>query len=302
MQVLNLRTMKKCKAPSAVALGYFDALHKGHLSLLSAVCDGEGTPTVFTFVGDFLGEKKPGSKPLFDFEARCRQMESVGIQQVVTLVAGRSSFSLSPKAFLRLLTQKTRAKRLVCGEDFRFGKGACWGVEELSAYCKAHKIGLTVVPLSGMDEQKISSKAIRKAVVEGDMQTASALLGRPYSLHGRVEMGRKLGRRLGYPTANLPINPLLIVPAYGVYAASVCVDGVRYPAICNVGSHPTAQDLTHNVEVHLLGFEGDLYGRELWVELIEKLRDIMHFESLDALKEQLSLDSKEAIRLCEERV
>jgi riboflavin kinase/FMN adenylyltransferase len=180
---------------------------------------------------------------------------------------------------------------IVCGADFRFGKFAVAGVEQLQVFCAEQGIEFCALPLLKDDKgRKIGTFGIREALVDGDMPRVETYLGRCYTLEGTVEHGRADGKRLGFPTANFQLDSHYQSPAMGVYACAVWVDDRWYAGVCNLGAHPTLGDMSVNVECHLLHYSGDLYGRKIRVRLHRKLRDIRRFESEEALHAQIKKD------------
>ena len=282
---------------TALALGYFDTFHIGHQTLLKAVTDSGLVPAMFTFEGDFYGALGLKTLPIYNWQDRMRYAEKYGMRYVFGMRADKAHLGLSPEGFLALLLRANPAL-IVCGEDFRFGKGAAGGVNELAAFCRAHDIAFHAFPLV-TDERglKIGTIGIRKAIAAGDMERASAYLGRSYSLIGTVEHGRADGAKMGFPTANFPLNPYCQSPAQGVYVCGVGVLNQWYVGVCNVGAHPTLDDMSVNVEVYLLHYKGDLYGQTIEVRLHRKIRDVVHFASKEELIAQIKRDCESAERL-----
>lgn len=282
---------------TALALGYFDTFHLGHQTLLSAVTGSGHVPAMFTFEGDFYGALGLKTLPIYTWQDRMRYAEKYGMRYVFSMRADAAHLSLSPDDFLQLLLRANPAL-IVCGEDFRFGRGAAGGVTELKAFCRAHGVAFHAFPLV-KDERglKIGTIGIRNAIARGDMQKASAYLGRSYSLVGTVEHGRADGSKMGYPTANFPLNPYCQAPAQGVYVCGVGVLNQWFLGVCNVGAHPTLADMSVNVECYLLHYNGDLYGQTIEVRLHRKIRDIVRFDTKEELARQIAKDCESAERL-----
>ena len=219
---------------TALALGYFDTFHIGHQTLLKAVTESGYVPAMFTFEGDFYGALGLKMLPIYTWEERMRCAERYGVRYVFSMRADHTHLSLTPDAFFALLLRANPAL-IVCGEDFRFGKDAAGDVRLLADFCREHGIAFHAFPLV-TDERgrKIGTIAIRQAIASGDMEKASHYLGRSYSLVGTVEHGRADGGKMGYPTANFPLNPYCQTPKMGVYVCGVGVLDRWYLGVCNV--------------------------------------------------------------------
>ncbi|MBL7017036.1 MAG: bifunctional riboflavin kinase/FAD synthetase [Kiritimatiellales bacterium] len=282
--------------PLVLAMGCFDGVHVGHQKVIStAVEQAEklgGEAWVYTFNPHpaklLVPEKAP---PLISAEpCRLRQIEALGIKGIIEIPFTREFAGLEPEDFLNDLIAKAPALAgVVCGQDWSFGRRAAGNFQTLETFGKTHGFTATAVEPVMDGEQKISSTTIRKAIAEGNIPTAAKLLGRPFSLFGKVVAGKKIGRELGYPTANIdPDNELL--PGNGVYAARTLVDGRWVDSAVFVGTRETFDCQQHVIESYLLDFDGDLYGKTLEVVLLEKTREITPFPSREALIEQIEKD------------
>lgn len=198
--------------------------------------------------------------------------------------------ALSAREFLKITQENLRMKGLIIGPDFALGRGR---EGDFDALCSlGREMGFTVekVPPLVLDGMVVSSTTVRKAIALGDVRLFQKLVGRYYALNGEVIRGAERGRHLGFPTANLALPPERATPANGVYASWAYIHGERCAAATNIGVRPTFDNGQRLAEVYILDFEGDIYGRELCVELVEKLRDELRFSSVDELKEQMKLD------------
>ena len=200
--------------------------------------------------------------------------------------------ALSPKEFLELLQKHLRMKGLIVGPDFALGKDRQGDIDVLRKLGKKMDFSVTVVPPLKIDGEVVSSTAIRMALAEGDMKRAQKLLGRPFRLHGRVVRGDRRGVELGFPTANLDTGSEQALPADGVYTSRVYIDNQAHPAMTNIGRQPTFGGGQRLVEVYIMDYEQDLYGQDLAVEIIERLRGEIKFDSPEALKKQIAEDVK----------
>lgn len=200
--------------------------------------------------------------------------------------------------FAEILQEKLRPRVMVPGFNFHYGRGRAGSVETLAAECRAADIAFALVPPLEIEGQPVSSSRIRADLLRGDVRTAAALLGRPYRLCGIVARGQQRGKLLGFPTANLEAVAT-VVPGNGVYAVRAWLDGAAWPAAANVGPNPTFGEDARKIEVHIIGFQGDLYGRELAVEFVERLRDTRPFAGVAELREQLRQDVERARQAAE---
>jgi riboflavin kinase / FMN adenylyltransferase len=290
--------------PLAAALGNFDGVHQGHVqvicpALLAADRAADRVySTVITFTPHpqefFSGQPKALLTPRAE---KVALLEAMGVEQLVLLPFNRELANLSPRSFVEeILLGQLGAKFVSVGQDFRFGQGRQGNTEDLAAIAAQCGLTLEVVGLELHGDARISSSAVRSALLAGELTLANRLLGRPYRLEGVVCQGQKLGRTIGFPTANLTLPPNKFVPRQGVYAVWVkgaALDQVQ-PGALNIGVRPTVDGLTEVVEVHLLAGGCDLYGQSLTVELVEFLRPERKFDGLDALKAQIGLDCDRA--------
>ncbi len=260
-------------------LGGFDGLHVGHRALL-ACAQKTGLPVgVMTIVGG----KGEG---LFTAKERTNVFVRAGVDFVFELPFAEIK-DLSPNDFIGLLKKEFSPKLFVCGEDFRFGAGAKGTPTHLK---EGGQVCVEVLSLVEMGGEKVSSRNIKEYLSVGEISKANALLGENFFLIGQVERGRRIGRTIGFPTANIAYPVEKFPLKKGVYETRVCVDGRVYKGITNFGARPTFADSEVWTETYLDGFAGDLYGREIKIEFIRYLRDIVKFDGADGLKEQLTED------------
>lgn len=206
---------------------------------------------------------------------------------------------LSPQDFFeQVLLARLHAGAVLCGAGHRFGKNAAGDAAVLRALCDRAGVSCTVLPSLKAEGRVVSSSWIRQCIMAGDMERAARLLGRPFCVTGEVLHGKQLGRKLGAPTVNQALPAGRVSPRYGVYAAFVRVDGVRYAGAANVGLRPTVSGESVNVETHIVDFEGDLYGRVVTVELLRHLRDECRFSSVEELRAQVLRDVERAKEVC----
>ncbi len=280
--------------PTVTALGLFDGVHLGHRALLTAAVRDAGelgcAPAALTF-DDASVSLKPGAERLTRLEDRLALFEACGI--AYTFVASFENVrEETPARFVKdVLVGLCRTRRAVCGENFRFGAGAAGTPAELCRLMESCGGDARVVPsVKAPDGTLISSTAVREALAAGDMERAEALLGHPYTLTLPVEHGKALGRTIGLPTINQSFPPRFALPAFGVYISSCTVDGKTLPSVTNVGVRPTVGGERANCETHLLDYSGWLYGQTVALTLRRRLRGEIKFDSLDALRAQITQD------------
>lgn len=284
-----------------LTIGNFDGVHLGHQAVLRQVitkAQSLGLPAmVMTFEPQplelFAADNAPAR--LTRFRDKYIQLKKTGIERLLCVNFNAQFANMSAEDFVsRLLVEQLGVKFLVVGDDFCFGKGRRGNFEMLEA--AGREFGFVVVSTQSfcMLEQRVSSTAIRHALVNDQLPLAASMLGRSYSISGRVSHGRKLGRTIGFPTANVPLKRR-VSPVSGVYAVEVFgVDGAPLPGVANVGHRPTVNGVRQQLEVHLFDFQSDLYGCQIEVVLHHKLRNEIKFESFDALKAQIERDAQTA--------
>jgi riboflavin kinase/FMN adenylyltransferase len=291
--------LAECKAKKGMMLtiGVFDGVHLGHRHLIAKLVDlarkqnlASGVITFKRHPQEMLTRTRLPF--LTDLERRIELLKSEGVEAVIPLTFTPELAALSPKEFLELVIKHLRMKGLVVGPDFALGKNREGDTNVLRRLGEEMGFSLTVVPPLLIDGEVVSSTAIRKALAEGDMKRAQKLMGRPFSLHGKVVRGDKRGAQLGFPTANLDIEAEQALPADGVYTSRAYIDDRAHPAMTNIGNNPTFGGSQRLVEVYIMDYRGDLYGRELAVDIIERLRDELKFDSPEALKAQIARDIK----------
>lgn len=290
MKIYNDIKEIRLETPTAVALGAFDGLHKGHIEVIkSAVYSEYGQAAVFTF-----GENPHGAKQIILQHDKQYILEKIGIKKLFCIPFEQVK-GLTAEEFLQdVLMQKCKAKAIFCGEDFKFGKGAMGGVSLLKSFCEEKKIKLTILPDINFEKERISSTRIRTALENGDVDTANAMFGRRFGYSICVEKGRQLGRTIGTPTFNQTLPKGFISPKFGVYASFSKIDGKLLPSVTNIGVKPTVGSDRIISETWIPNFEGDLYGKRIWVEIAGFIREEKKFDSLETLKKVIAEDELKA--------
>lgn len=285
----------------ALAIGNFDGLHRGHQALVDTVLAERPAlvPALMCFEplpATLFRPNQPVPR-LMGVRDRVLVCRRLGIQRLYMPRFDRAFAALSPEAFVsRMVVGAARARTVVVGEDFRFGARAAGDADLLRKLGRQHGFAARVISPVCEESEKVSSSRIRALLRGGEFAQAEKLLGRPYGLSARVLRGQQLGRQLGFPTVNLrpPVPPVLS----GVFAVRVSGPGLEaWPGVANLGCRPTVAGSGWLLEVHLFDYSGDLYGSQLQVEFVARLRAEEKFASLTAMVEQMHLDSERARRL-----
>lgn len=287
MQVFRHLPASPCP-PLAIAIGNFDGMHLGHQALLKHLLDAASkagkTPAVMTFEPhprEFFTPQSALAR-LTTLREKLELLDAAGVEKVFVCAFNQRFAATTAAEFMQLLREKLNANTVLVGKDFRFGAKRAGTLADFAA----HGFDLIPMPRVDLDEARVSSTRVREALAAGDLQLAQKLLGRHYSISGKVVHGAKRGRELGFPTANIHMRherPALT----GVYA--VKLQGLN--ATANLGVRPTIEGVPKLLlEVHVFDFNGDLYGQHVHVEFLQKIREEQKFDSLDALKAQIARD------------
>lgn len=285
-----------------VTIGTFDGVHRGHQRLLDqAVARGEelGLPVAgVTFEPVPAAVLRPDAFPgrISTPEKKLELLAEAGLDEIVVIPFTTELSRLSPEAFMRMLKEKTGLRELWVGEEFALGKDRAGTVERLREIGDDLGFRVVAVPRLTNGTEVVSSSRVRAAAMSGDVATARRLLGRPFRVSGEVVRGQQLGRQLGFPTANVHPPRDLAPLADGIYAAWAWLPGedTPHPAVAYIGSRPTADDGDRMVETHLLDFDGDLYGKTIATDFVERVRPDARFASLDDLVAQQRIDKAQA--------
>ncbi|MGA9396099.1 MAG: bifunctional riboflavin kinase/FAD synthetase [Azonexus sp.] len=293
--------LRPVPGPTAIAIGNFDGVHRGHGALLERLRDvareSRLPPTILTFEPHPREFFSPASAParLTTLREKLELLAAAGVEQAMICRFNAGFAALSADQFIeRVLVGGLRARHLIIGDDFRFGKGRAGDFSLLQQAGVAHGFAVEAMGSVTVDGERVSSSGVRTALAVGDMEHAARLLGRPYIIDGQVAHGQKLGRQLGFATANLRIkhNPL---PMTGVFAVEVSgVDDRPLHGVANLGIRPTVGGTRPLLEVHLFDFDRDIYGAHISVRFVHKLRNEQRFPNFDALKAQIAADAAAA--------
>lgn len=308
----SLNDVPKSLRGGAVAIGNFDGVHLGHARLierLRAMAEEVGGPAVvFTFEPSPTRVLRPDAapEPLLWLDRKIEILAALGADAVLVYPTDKSFLEMDARAFFdHVVRDRLAARAMVEGPNFFFGHHRSGNVEVLGQFCATAGMPFEVVSPVEVDGQIVSSSRVRSLVMAGQLDQARAMLGRPYRIRGTVIRGVGRGSKIGYPTANVgEIDTLL--PGEGIYAGKVRIlptDTVAdtepwRPAAVSLGPNPTFDDGGLKVEAYLIGFDGDLYGRQVEVDFLARLRDIKRFGSLDALLVEIARDVERTIEIC----
>lgn len=280
--------------PTVIALGNFDGIHLGHQAIIKkTIHDAEGEKcksAVFTFSNhprNLLG-KSDTVKNILYAEDKMKVIESLGIDYMFSIPFTKEIMEMDPIDFIdKILIEKLNVREVLCGFNYHFGYKAAGNVELLIKEGEKKGFGVHVTEPFTVDNQVVSSSLIREKIAEGDMVACSKLLGRNYTIGGEVVIGNKLGKKIGFPTSNLNIDKTMVAPPNGVYITRCYYNGVTYPSITNVGNKPTIGEYHKNIETHIFNFDMELYGKNIRVEFLEKMRDEKKFDSVEDLSREI---------------
>lgn len=275
---------------TAVALGKFQGLHRGHMLLIDKIAMLAKEEKLISTVFTINIPSKDGKLQLID--ERLDILEAKNIDIAVECNFSKEFAALTPEQFVKdILVERLGVAYVVVGEDFRFGNNRLGDVDRLKEFGLKYGFRVVAFPKLSMDGQIVSASLIRKLLSEGNVTLANIYLGHDYSVKGEVIYGKQLGRTIGFPTVNLAVNQDKFIPAKGVYETRVHLDGKVYKGITNIGYNPTVDtDHKTHIETHILEFSGDCYGKEIELSFCRRLRDEMKFDTVDALRAQLAVD------------
>ncbi len=283
--------------PAAITLGVFDGVHLGHVHLIDGMMERAAARGLVSGIVTLHPSPVQVLRPevrvayITSLEERVERLRATGVDFVAPLTFTSEVAELSARDFLAMLHDALGMAYLLMGPDNAFGRGREGTPARVAEIAAELGFELEVLEEAlGEGAGRVSATAIRRAIHEGDMETATRLLGRPFSLRGPVVRGAERGRTIGFPTANMAITPDRAMPAFGVYVSRAYVGGATYMGATNIGVKPTFEGERPSVETYLLDFEGDLYGRELRIELVHRLRGEVKFDGIEALVAAVGAD------------
>lgn len=281
-----------------IILGNFDGLHLGHLELIKSGLSLGEKVVVVTFEPHPISLKNSSFKRLQTFKEKITCFEKLGVDAVVLIEFNKDFSGMSKDAFIeKILVDKLKAKNIIVGYNYHFGKDASGKSSDLVDSGLIYGFNAVIIPAFKIGQKVVSSSHIRKFINEGRIKEANEFLGRLYYLEGEVVKGHGIGRKIGFPTANLVIDSEKQLPKPGVYSIIADVRNKEYFGFCNVGFQPTFNDREKQlvVEVNLFDFDEDIYGETIGVYFVDYLRDVQKFSSIEALIEELKIDKIKAI-------
>ena len=301
-QALNIRD------GSIVAIGVFDGLHIGHLTLLKRL--GEESirlhlePVVMTFRNhpNSVLRRNFVTRYLISVEERIDRIKRLGFENIVTVDFDAELSKLKVESFVNLLIKTIKMKVLVVGPDFVVGHNREGTISVLKKLGRKLGFSVMVIPqIFDSNEKIVSSTAIREAISCGTMERASLMLGYNYSMHGKIVRGAVIGKELGFPTANIEVSDQILVPRDGIYAtfATLANSKGKYMSVTSIGNRPTFDDNLHSVETFILGLQSDIYGSILKLEFVSWLRDQVKYVNIEDLKDQIDKDVQIAKKILE---
>jgi riboflavin kinase / FMN adenylyltransferase len=308
MQILrSIPELSRLSGPLFLAIGAFDGMHRGHQAVISTSAghaqSANGTPVVVTFNPHPMKALRPSEAPhlLTATQHKIKLIRDLGVQHLLVIKFDKTFAATAPEDFVQQLVTHSKPLREICvGHEWSFGKGRRGNLallKKLGAQFEFEVVGIPAVTLR--NGELVSSTAIRHAVEAGDFAKAAEMLGREYTILGTVVRGENLGKKIGFPTANLSAHSEQF-PPNGVYFAQATLAGTVYPGVVNLGYRPTVSSGKSErvLEIHLLDFDHEIYGRDVEVRFVRYLRPEQKFENLDALARQIEFDVQQARQLC----
>ena len=289
---------------TVVTIGTFDGVHKGHQQIIRHLVETAKQENCSSLILTFFPHPRlvlqgdSSIQLLNTIAERKALLAKTGVDHLIVHPFDEAFSSMTAEEFIvSVLVKKLNVQQIIVGHDHRFGKNRTADFHDLVAFGKKYGFHVTQIAAEMLNEVNISSTKIRTALQEGDIQLANSYLGHPYQLNGQVQKGNQLGRTIGFPTANLAVaESYKLIPKKGVYLVQSVLNKRKVFGLMNIGVRPTVYGKTQTIEVFYLDFEGDLYGQQLQVELLDFIRDEQKFESLDALKIQLEKDKNWAVQ------
>lgn len=294
---------------AVVTSGTFDGVHVGHQTILSRLKEiarkNNGETVLITYWPHprlVLYPEQTDLKLLNTFEEKADLLREQGIDHLLRIPFTKEFSKLTSEEFIKnILVNTIGTKKLVIGYDHRFGKNREGSFEHLKENSSIYGFDVEEISRQDIDNVGVSSTKIRTALLEGDTATSTELLGRPYSISGRVVKGEKIGRIIGFPTANIEVDSQhKLIPADGSYAVKVHYRNQTYQGMLNIGYRPTVNGKTRTIETHLFNFNEDIYGETISIDFIKRIRDEIKFSDVEELKKQLASDKSLAIKILNE--
>ncbi len=298
MIVIDDIIMKDKESDNYVALGSFDGLHYGHLSLvrktIQVAKEKNGKSMVFTYKNHPKTIVKPDGVPklIMDLDTKLEYLEEENVDIVVLRTFTKEFMSIDAEDFIKLLCEDYNVKGIIVGFNFRFGYKNLGDVDLLKDLQSKYGYELYIMDSYTYKGEIISSTRVRECILEGNVSEAANMLPKPYFIKGKVVYGKQLGRTIGIPTANLEFDNKMVIPEKGVYYTNVKYNGNIFKGLTSVGYNPTVNGKELTIETHILNFNKMIYGEELKVYFVERIRDELKFDTLDELVKQIRKDEE----------
>ena len=293
--ISNLHKIKIQKA-TVVTIGNFDGIHIGHEDIINKTVkiakEKKLKSVLFSFSNHPVNFfRKDKLKNLMTLKDKCAYIKRLGIDVFINVPFNENIIKLSPKDYVNyILINKLNAKEIIVGHDFKFGTNRCGDANMLSQFGKDNNFNVTVINPIKIVNTRVSSTLIRNLLQDGNVADVKKYLGRNYSVTGKVIHGKKIGRKLGFPTINMKIDEDILIPKVGVYQSIVKIKDKFYIGATNIGYNPTIENSSFSVETYILNYEGNLYNRKIELFFIRRLRDEVKFNSVDELRIRLAKD------------
>tara|TARA_B100001093_G_scaffold519726_1_gene610094 strand:- start:4272 stop:5198 length:927 start_codon:yes stop_codon:yes gene_type:complete len=299
----NLEELPEFKN-TVITIGTFDGVHKGHQKILKRIIDiaksRNGESILITFYPHPRFVLQPGNKDLKllnTLDEKISLLENFGLDNLVVAPFSKGFSQMPALTYIKdFLVENFQPNTIVIGYDHHFGFNRSGDIDLLKEYQKVFQFQVEQISKETIEDIAISSTKIRKALLAGDIETSTHLLGHPYQLSGYVIKGEQIGRTLGFPTANIQLTVnYKLIPKTGVFAVMIHIQGENYKGMLNIGFRPTVEGNSKTIEVNIFDFNKNIYGEEISITLVKRLRDEKKFKNLEALKEQITSDKKEAL-------
>lgn len=295
--IRNLNQIESLDDETAITLGTFDGLHIGHIKIINQLVEdakeNDLKSLVYTFSNHPMEVTNPNNIPskIISLEEKIKKIKSLGVDYLFLLEFNDFQMNIDPELFIEeLLVKKLRMKHLVVGYDFTFGKKAMGNTNLLIEKAMLHDYSYDIVEPIKMDYVRVSSTLIRALLKSGKIEEANFYLGRKYTLQGKVIHGKKLGRKIGYPTANIEVKDHFAILKPGVYITKTYIDDTVYYSVSNIGFNPTFEYNKFSLETYIFDFDQKIYDKTIRVEFYKMIRDEIKFDSVDELKEYIKWD------------
>ena len=291
---------------AVVTIGTFDGVHEGHRRIISKITElakeSGGESVILTFFPHprmILHPEDQSIKLITTMPEKAELLEALGVDHLIITPFSRDFSNQTPEQYIeQVLVKQIGTKKIVIGYDHRFGKDRSGGLEDLQRLAPVYGFEVMEIPEQDINEVAVSSTRIRKALLESDIATANTFLGYPFFITGKVIRGDQIGRKIGYPTANIqPIESYKLIPGDGIFAVGLYIEGAYYQGMAYIGQRPTVNGITRNIEVNIFYFYKEIYNQNIRMEFLHYIRGDIKFDSLEALTAQLAQDKVDVLEV-----